>query len=102
MVGSLEQFVAKKFEVDPEMSEMDRTIIGSAARLTIPFSGRYQLRQVAGILRAYADMVEFWTRQHDMSDRTVLFNLKHEAKLVNAKIRDLSEHTGKGKKPKDY
>jgi hypothetical protein len=102
MVGLLEQFVSRKPEPEVELSQMDRDIIGTAVRIEIPFSGRYQLRQIAGILRAYADRVEFWTRQQEMDDRTVLFNLRMEAKLANRRIRDVCDLTGKGKAPKPY
>lgn len=106
MVGVLEDFVAKKRERDefppPELSQFDKDLIGNAVRLEVPFSGRYQLRQIAGILRAYADKVEFWTRQQDVEDRTMLLHLKIEAKLANRRIRDVCELTGKGKAPKPY
>lgn len=103
MVGSVEDFVAKKENFpSAELSQFDRDIIGSAVRLEVPFSGRYQLRQIASILRAYADKIEFWTRQHDIEDRTMLVNLRFEATMANRRIRDICDLTGKGKVPKAY
>jgi hypothetical protein len=104
MVGTVEDFVAKKREEypAPELSQFDKDLIGAAVRLEVPFGGRYQLRQIAGILRAYADKVEFWTRQQDVDDRTMLMHLKIEAKLANRRIRDVCDLSGKGKAPKPY
>lgn len=102
MVGTLEEFVARNAEPDVELSDFDKELIGSAVRIAVPFGGRYQLRQIAGILRAYADKIDFWTRQHDIEDRAMLMHLKIEARLANRRISDLCEHTGKGKTPKRY
>jgi hypothetical protein len=104
MVGKLEDFVAKK-EAEyppPELTDFDRLLIGRAVRLEIPFGGRYELRQIAGILRSYAEQIDFWTRQSDLTDRQLLVHLKHEAKMANFKIRELCETSGKGKKPRAY
>lgn len=101
MVGTLSQFTAKPL-MDPELSPLDKDILGGDIRLSIPLSGRYQMRNMADLLRGYAARIDFLTHNHDLDDRTVLFNLKFEAKLLNKRIREVCDLTGKAKAPKPY
>ena len=104
MVGTREQFIRLLEEPKEtcDLNQMDRDILGGDIRLTIPLGSRYQLRNVADLLRGYAAEIDFITRQAEMDERSLLFHLKFKAKLLNKRIREVFDLTGKAKSPKPY
>jgi len=73
---------------EDELSEQDRAIIGGdTCRLEIPFRNVYVLRQVADLLRGYAEMLDVYSRRTDLPPRSILFHLRMEAKMLNGKLR---------------
>lgn len=93
MVGTVEEAVAtmggKKSVLDG-LSEFDRSIIGNATRIEIPFTDVYSMRRIAELLRGYAEMMDVYSRRHDIKDRSILLDLKIEAKRLNRRIRILT------------
>lgn len=104
MVGRVEDYVAKKeAELDHiGLTQYDRDIIGGAFRIEIPIGNRYQLRQIAGLFRAFADKIDIEARSTENTDRQMLLNIKYEARYTQKQIRDAVELTGKGRAPKPY
>jgi hypothetical protein len=88
MVGTLEEGLSRKRVPDPEeLSQVDKDIIGETCRLEIPFRDVYRMRQTAELLRGYADLLDFYSRRTDLPPRTILFHLRTEARVLNAKLR---------------
>jgi hypothetical protein len=104
MVGMNEDYVMAKRPTEDAhgLTAFERKIIGTGVRLEIPFAGKYQLRQIADILRGYAEKIDFHTRRTDLKDWEILSYLKNEAKVTQMRIRETIESTGKGKAPKPY
>ena len=92
MVGKVEDFLEMKRSEKhgSELTELDRVVIGEAVRIEIPFTDQYNMRRIADLLRGYAEMLDFWSRRNDLPPRSVLSHLRGEAKLVNARIRDIT------------
>lgn len=89
MVGTVEEaLVAKQRRDEDPLSDMDKAIIGDTCRLEIPFRDKIRLRQTADLLRGYADTIDFYTRREDLPERTILFALRDEARILNRKIRE--------------
>ena len=72
-----------------ELSEFDRKLIGSFIRIEIPMEDIYKLRQVADLLRGFADRIDNHTRRPDLPIRTILLEVKHEGSMTSRAIKAL-------------
>jgi hypothetical protein len=108
MVGSNELYLAQKKHERVErqhdgMSEWDWMIVGKeAVRLHIPVTNRYHLRQIAGILRRFADEIDHAARQPDTKERELLLSIKLKTKIASRDIKEVCEMTGKGNVRRPY
>jgi hypothetical protein len=104
MVGVNEDFVAmgKRQEDTHGLTEFERRVIGQPVRIEIPFGSKYQMRQIADILRGLAERMDFHSRRTDLPAWEILSHLKNEAKAAHLRIREVVERTGKGRAPKPY
>lgn len=94
MVGTLEEYVAKKMptrvEIQPEdeLSDMDRVIIGlTAIRFLIPVQDVFKLRRVGEMLIALGERLKALSYQHDKPKREQLFLMASELRDVRDRIR---------------
>lgn len=103
MVGSVEDFVAKRRETTAEaVSDFHRKIIGSAVRLEIPLTNEFQMRAIADLLRGFAERIDHFTRRQDLELWQRLSALKTEARMVQVRIREIVDSAGGGKSPRPY
>jgi hypothetical protein len=108
MVGSNELYLAQKQTERTErrhdgMTEFDWMIVGKeAVRLHIPVTNRYHLRQIAGILRRYAEEIDFASRQQNLPERELLLSIKLKTKIATRDIKEVCEMTGKGNVRRPY
>lgn len=92
MVGTLDDQVVRlrQEKIAAEMTEHDRKIIGaSSARLVIPLTDRYSLRKIPDMLRGLAALIEQQAVRNDLSDRTILLEVKGEVSSFNSRIREI-------------
>ncbi len=82
-----------------ELGQMDKDIIGETCRLEIPFRSTARMKQTADLLRGFAAQLDFYAERHDLPQRTVLFHLAFEARVLNRKLRDTR---GAGRPKKTY
>lgn len=89
MVGTNEEALAQRQrEREAEvLSERDKDRIGETCRLEIPFRDKDRLRQTATLLRGYADLIDFYAGRDDLPERTILFALREEARILNRRIK---------------
>jgi hypothetical protein len=107
MVGKVEDFIAAPRQGHERdqlgLTEFDRTISGEGGvRVSIPRPTRYQLRQIADLLRGYAEECDQLSRRQDLTERQYVLLWRANASILNHKIRDAVDLTGKGKRPKAY
>jgi hypothetical protein len=87
-----EEVMAMRRKPEPdELSQIDKDIIGETCRLEIPFRDVERMKLTAGLLRAYADQLDFYSSRTDLPARTILFHLRMEARLLNRKLRAPNE-----------
>ncbi len=73
-----------------ELSELDRKIVGgSSVRLEIPITDKFTLRKLPDMLRGFAAHIENQSRRPDLADRTILLDIKAEARAFNSRIREI-------------
>ena len=90
MVGTIEQALDMKRRPQAhELTEYDLKQIGTFVRFEIPMTDMYKLRQVADLLRGFANLIDTQTRRTDLSVRTILVELKFDASLTASRIKDL-------------
>lgn len=72
------------------LSELDRTILGGRreCRINIPVVSRYDLRVVADAIRELASVLDFESRRQDVPERSSLFRVQEECRLVNWRIQE--------------
>ena len=70
------------------LSEYDKSLLGAAIRIEIPFTDPKLLLEVADMLRGFATSLEFTVQRDDMPLRARLFQLKSEAMAINGRIRE--------------
>ena len=80
------------------LTKFDRDILGGQwVRLEVPFRDRWALRKWADMMRGFLTTIDFYTQQHDLPERTVLFHIQTEARELNKRMR---EYTGPGRPKK--
>lgn len=92
MVGTTDDAVLKirQEKVRQEMTEHDRKVIGaSSVRLVIPMTDRYTLRRLPDLLRGMAAVIEQQSHRDDLTDRTILMEIKAEAYAFNSRMREI-------------
>lgn len=72
---------------DNGLSAYDKDLLGSAIRIEIPFTDPKLLRDIADMLRGFANTIDFTVQRDDMPLRARLFQLKSEAMNINQRIR---------------
>ena len=75
------------------LTAYDLEIFGSGVRIEVPFDNEFVLREVADLLRGYANSIDFMTRRDDIPLRAKLVQLKMEARTINARIRQMKDQT---------
>lgn len=80
---------------DDGLSAYDLEVIGKSIRLDIPFRDEFVLREVADLLRGFANSIDFTTRRDDLPLRSKLLQLKLEARALNGRIRYLQDRSKK-------
>lgn len=91
MVGTVEDALARKRqEVEfGGLTDFDKSHIGAAVRIEIPFADEFKMRKIADWLRGYAEFIDQTSRQHALPLRTRLSLMKLEAHGLNSRIKDL-------------
>lgn len=75
-----------------DLTHHDLKVIGRSVRIEIPFTNTYNMREIAGLLRRYADQLDVYSHRTDLPQRSILMHLKWEAKAVNDKIREMHKN----------
>ena len=72
------------------MSQFDRTVLGNRreCRINIPVVSRYDLRVVADAIRGLATILDFESRRQDVPERSSLYRVQEECRLVNWRIQE--------------
>lgn len=96
MVGMLEDFLPKKDDNSGDVLEKwRREIVGTSARIELPLTDRFILRQIAPMLAGLAEHVAFTCRRTDIDEYQILVSVKNEIAALNRFIR--SKHGGANK-----
>lgn len=75
------------------LSAYDLEIIGRSVRIEVPFDNEFVLREVADLLRGFANSIDFTTRRDDLPLRQKLVQLRYEARALNGRIRMMQEQS---------
>lgn len=90
MVGTLEQVLDARERRDLDhLTEFDLKMIGTFVRIEIPMTDINKLRRVSALLRDLADLIDSRTSRKELSARTILMELKMDARVTAARIKDL-------------
>lgn len=73
------------------LTAYDLEIIGKAVRIEVPFDDEFILREVADMLRGFANSIDFTTRRDDLPLRAKLVQLRYEARALNGRIRMMQD-----------
>lgn len=79
---------------DGEFTELDRKIVGTSKRITIPLGEALLMRQVADILRGLATQLDFNSRRTDLQERTRRMQDRFDVDCANRKIKDAAKLFG--------
>lgn len=82
---------------DNGLTQYDLEIIGRPVRIEIPFEDPVKLREIADMLRGFANSIDFTTQRDDIPLRARLVMLKQEASGVNYRIRGMHGKSRKWK-----
>lgn len=99
MVGTVDEYVEMaRRPKDPEravLTQFDADLVGNYVRFDIPMLiPRHRFKEVADMLRGLANTIEFAAQRTDLPERTLLFEIKMQARGVRRRIREMTNDPG--------